>query len=119
MPSIIAFHEVDDQRGDHERLDPVVGDGPVQLRHVLERIVAEVVVHDDRPALGDRLARRPEVERLAGVVHGGAADVQPGAEERVPDPTCAAFDPPLLPVGPEAPRWSCVSESLNVARADL
>ena len=36
-----------------------------------------------------------------------------------PRPTCAAFVPPLAPPEPDAPRCSCVSESLNVVRADL
>ncbi len=36
-----------------------------------------------------------------------------------PRPTWAAFAPPAPPPGPEAPRCSWVSESLNVVRADL
>ncbi len=36
-----------------------------------------------------------------------------------PRPIWAAFAPPAPPPGPEAPRCSWLSESLNVVRADL
>ena len=56
---------------------------------VAERLVVEVVVDDDRPALGDRLAGGAVAVRLAVLVDRRAADVRPGAQERVADATGA------------------------------
>ncbi len=41
------------------------------------------------------------------------------AETCTPSPICIGLVPPLLVVGPEAPRTICVSESANVTRWDL